>query len=50
MDCPWWQVPPKPGSAAASRQASAVRAAGKRFSRSEEADKLRARVRELSKP
>ncbi len=48
LDCPWWQVPPKPGSAAASRQASAVRAASKKFDRSEEADKIRERVRELS--
>src|SRR5829696_654713 len=50
LDCPWWQIPPKPGSAAASRQASEVRVASRRFDRSEDADKLRARVRELSNP
>ena len=48
--CPWWQVPPKPGSAAASSQARAVRAASRKFVRTEEARKIHERVRELSKP
>jgi hypothetical protein len=50
LDCPWWQVPPKPGSAAASSQSARVRAASQKFDRTEKADKIRERVRELSSP
>jgi hypothetical protein len=48
--CPWWQPPPRPGSAAATRQAAAVRTASRKFDRTEDAGKLRERIRELSKP
>jgi hypothetical protein len=49
LDCPWWRTPPKPAGGASRREAAEVRTAAKRFEDSEQADKIRQRVRELSR-
>ena len=47
MDCPWWQVPPKPGSQAAMREQRRAAAAAARWSRSPQADAFREALAEL---
>ena len=44
MDCDWWSVPPKPGSAAAQRRAREVAAASLAFESTPEAQELRRRM------
>lgn len=48
LDCQWWQTPPKPGTAAASAQQREIAAAAKSFERTDEAERLRERIADLT--
>jgi hypothetical protein len=47
-DCPWWQTPPRPGSAEARDERQETASAGRRFESSDEADALRERIDALT--
>jgi hypothetical protein len=49
VECDWWTPPPKPGSAAASRQKREFIRDSRRFARSEEGRRLLERMNELAR-
>ena len=49
LDCPWWQIPAKPGSSAARAEQRRISAAGRRFKGSGEDVRLLQQARELSR-
>ena len=49
LDCDWWTVPPKPGSAAAARKQREFALASRRFARSEEGRQLLRRMNVLAR-
>jgi hypothetical protein len=47
LDCPWWQLPPEPASAAARREQAEFARAARRFEASDEAERLSERLEQL---